>query len=80
MTGHQFLNVQHADVGGFTTHEGHFLLTHCPSVKLQATVHRSIGSVIEHKHYGNDNISGRISTNDLLPIKSLGIPIRLPNQ
>ena len=56
--------------------------THCPSVKLQAMVYRSIGSVIEHKRYiaGNDNIYGCICTNDLLPIKSLDMPICLPNQ
>ena len=82
MTCRQFLNVRHADVGRVTTHMGHFLLTHCPSVTIQETVHRSIDSVIEYKWHisGNDNISCYISTEDLLPIKSLGNPIRLPNQ
>ena len=82
MTGRQFLIVRHSDVGGVTTHVGYFILTHCPPVKLKETVHRSIGSVIEHKRHisGTSSSETYISPGDLLPFNALGTPIRLPTR
>ena len=54
----------------------------CPTVKLKPTVHRSVGSVIEHKRYlpSHDHPEGSIETNALLPIAKITPAIRLPSR
>ena len=66
----QLLGVKHSDVGSVTTHVDRFLLYKCPKVKLKPTVHRSVGSVIEHKRYlpSHNHPEEAIQTSALLPI------------
>ena len=77
----KLLKIKHDEVGGVTTHIGHFLLSKCPPVALVPTVRRTIGSVIEHKRHlpSTDKANSCISPSDLLPIHSLGVAIRLPS-
>ena len=78
----QLIAVKHSAVGGVTTHVGKFLLYKCPTVILKPTVHRSVGSVIEHKRYlpSHDHSDGAIETNALLPIANITSAVRLPSR
>ena len=78
----QLRYINHSDVGGVTTHPSQFLLFNCPTFKLQSTVRRSIGCVIEHKQHlpSSDDKDNCISSEDLLPIRAINTPIWLPSR
>jgi len=75
------MTIQHKDVGGVTTQTARFVLSKCPRIVIPEMVQRSVGSVIEHKRWLSsiDGTSNFITREELLPIKDLSTPIRLPS-